>query len=222
MIGHEPDLRLQSPTRIFIVCFLLFSENSFLIFTRSLAVKGFRFHWLFDRDRGDREKRPTLDSRISEEATNANGDAVPALSSRARRHPHFNEEDEIHENEDDEQRTLSRPGRRKNTLQIHLPTTMPGSFTLSQARTPGWNSPWVPNNFKLPPPDSAHFSGRSRDSRLDTGSLGSFHSSEHQRMGKWGQRRKNFRTCVLYHNYVPLVCNPAGLKCPAERLTTHS
>lgn len=99
-------------------------------------------------------------------------------------------------------------GSRQNGLLLQMPERQQGPFTMSQAKTPGWDSPWVPHNFKLPPSDDAQVDSRSRDLSDSGMNMGGSRGSS-TRLGKWAKRRKNIRSCVLHHNYVPLVCRAA-------------
>ncbi|TFK89622.1 hypothetical protein K466DRAFT_17870 [Polyporus arcularius HHB13444] len=85
----------------------------------------------------------------------------------------------------------------RSRLRIDMPPTN-APFTLSQTRTPGWDTPWT----------SAHPNGAGSTvpSIQDQGS----HHDESEKLTPWQRRRKRLRAYMMYNLYVPLLfrmCN---------------
>lgn len=129
---------------------------------------------------------------------------LPGQRTRHSKHAESGDQGNLPESPtDDEGETHRR--RRSWGFHIPLPAT-PAPITISQNRTPGWDTPW---------------SDRARQSLDDSGSHGSNLASRQdsfanangaadeppngRKRSKWYRRRKRLRMFILYNAYVPLV-----------------
>ena len=84
---------------------------------------------------------------------------------------------------------------------FHIPLPTPAPITISQNRTPGWDTPWTPrtgqplNEFSELRDNSPTGEGEDQATGGDC------------KRTKWYWRRKRIRAFILNNNYVPLVCS---------------
>ncbi|KAG8930095.1 hypothetical protein FRC02_004625 [Tulasnella sp. 418] len=140
-----------------------------------------------------------------------------------------NQDDIAEEREDDQetspgtsggqQRRGRRAPRRESSHLLRLDLPLPKApFTMAQAKTPGWDSPWAPNRRSLCEPGKAHtrqdsLSGPGRSELTRNASMGGLSEVSSRRTSMTGQsamrrfrrQRKRFREYILYNVSVPLL-----------------
>ena len=80
---------------------------------------------------------------------------------------------------------------RDRVMRLELPPIQQSPMTLSQTRTPGWETPWTP---RAP--------GVSWNVDLDGSDS---HEDDGEKLSKWQRRKKRIRVYMLTNTYVPLV-----------------
>ena len=120
------------------------------------------------------------------------------VAAQRKRHSKSAEGGADHADEEEEGR------RRSWGLHIPLPST-PAPITISQNRTPGWDTPWsARRSHSLNGSVGGGSNIGSRTGSFANGN-GSVHLANAEKHSKWYHRRKRLRAFILTNNYVPLV-----------------
>lgn len=93
------------------------------------------------------------------------------------------------------------PRARDRSLRIVMPTTPAIPYTLSQCRTPGWDSPWAVKPFEPLSRRNVYEPLQNVDTPDDQSPNGGHDAND----SWWPRTRKRARTYLLNNTYVPLV-----------------
>ncbi|KAI5124623.1 hypothetical protein M0805_004233 [Coniferiporia weirii] len=95
--------------------------------------------------------------------------------------------------------------RNRRSWGLHIPLPTPAPFTLSQNRTPGWETPWSPRVGQ--PLPAMNGQGSNLGTRESSPGLANGFGEITQERGRtrWYYRRKALRAFILNNTYVPLL-----------------